>query len=1019
MVQPWSRNFSTDLDHPDKIVVWARLPGLPYRYYMKIMFRYIAGVIGRIVKIDYNTPEGKRGRFTRLAVVVELNKPLVPRILIDGVYQKVEYEGLPTICYSCGRYGHSDDVCKKFMAKEYSKQRVDSSTFLSAPPKDRFGPWMQVSSRRLRKVSESKKMNTLASPKHGFFKATGSSFDMLVDDTYDNIPRDRDTDHVAAGTGDALLNVLKNVIADGGLGNGVVDLGSVHESILVVIEINGSEKRVQLRGSGSDAPRTCVTVKASSHIAVRVVERGADLGSKKGGDPARMKQPSRQPSKVGLDEWVGSFDRELEDSMKGQRSPSLGSDQQVAETLDVKWRENVSFDGADFDRFLCLFLSSHKRDILVLLELRVSGRKSDMFITCHGFPSSYRVEANGFSGGIWLLWKHSVSIDVLAVSNQYIHASCMDNYARRSFLLTYVYASATKRKRDELWDQLIALKSSGNTTWVLGGDFNSILSFEERMGGSYRRDGVSTQFCDFMRCSDLNDLGFQGPRFIWKHGTLHQRLDRCLGNDEWWNLWPSSQVMHLGRLGSDHRSILLVTESLVAAKRNSSFKYPVSWQSHGGFEEMFVGNWNSNLPIVENIANFQTAACRWNQESFGHIGKRKRSLLARIRGIECANESSVVSFLGGLEEKLKYNLDEVSFVPGHCIMDNVIVTREDIHSMRFKSGKKWWMAIKVDLEKAYNRLELCFIEDMLIDLGPANWIRLIMECISTVTMHVLWNGELTDQFQPSRGLRLSQAIEIQIANRSWKEIHLSRNGMGLSHLFFADDLVFFVEATTQQMRVIRTVLHDFCDASGHRARLVLQAIPSYTMQVTWIPKRVCLEIEKLIHIFIWGDSTDHKMVYLVRWDEVSRPTQDGGLGFRHLDYYKWDGSILACLRQGRCSRLWMGITRVWDAVRQGLIWSVRDGKSVGFCMKPKLVVVFVAMMLVSYSCMASPRRAMLGGLYGQQQRHQVGKAKSVEAGTRNTVEKNTDNHHNIPRQKYDGWGNNSPDSGDNGDDGNG
>ncbi|KAK8561912.1 hypothetical protein V6N13_148942 [Hibiscus sabdariffa] len=84
-----------------------------------------------------------------------------------------------------------------------------------------------------------------------------------------------------------------------------------------------------------------------------------------------------------------------------------------------------------------------------------------------------------------------------------------------------------------------------------------------------------------------------------------------------------------------------------------------------------------------------------------------------------------------------------------------------------------------------------------------------------------------------------------------------------------------------------------------------------------------------------------------------------------------------------------------------------------------LVVVFVAMMLVSYSCMASPRRAMLGGLYGHQQRHQVGKGKSVEAGTRNTVEKNTDNHHNIPRQKYDGWGNNSPDSGDNGDDGNG
>ncbi|KAK8609734.1 hypothetical protein V6N13_093149 [Hibiscus sabdariffa] len=179
------------------------------------------------------------------------------------------------------------------------------------------------------------------------------------------------------------------------------------------------------------------------------------------------------------------------------------------------------------------------------------------------------------------------------------------------------------------------------------------------MGSSCRRDGVSTQFCDFMRCSELNDLGFQGPRYTWKHGTLHQRLDRCLGNDEWWTMWSNSHVLHLGRLGSDHRPILLLTESLGAVKRSSSFKYLAAWQSHGGFEEMLTGNWKSDLSIVENIANFQTAACRWNYESFGHIGRWKRSLLARIRWIECANESSLVPIFGGLEKQLKYELEDV------------------------------------------------------------------------------------------------------------------------------------------------------------------------------------------------------------------------------------------------------------------------------------------------------------------------------------------------------------------------
>lgn len=93
----------------------------------------------------------------------------------------------------------------------------------------------------------------------------------------------------------------------------------------------------------------------------------------------------------------------------------------------------------------------------------------------------------------------------------------------------------------------------------------------------------------------------------------------------------------------------------------------------------------------------------------------------------------------------------------------------------------------------------------------------------------------------------------------------------------------------------------------------------------------------------------------------------------------------------------------------------------------KLLVVFLVVMMVSSGCMGgtSPRRAMIGGIYGQEQRHDhVGKGKASE-GRRNRVEdswpaKNINNHHNIPRQKYDDWGSNSPDNGDdNGDDGSG
>ncbi|XP_039064444.1 uncharacterized protein LOC120209523 [Hibiscus syriacus] len=103
-VQPWSRTFST-------MKVWVRLPSLPHRYYSKAIFRRIAMVIGQVVKIDYSTNSGERGRFTLLAVLMNLNKPLIPCLKIDGFWKKIEYEGLQQICFQCGVYGHSKENC--------------------------------------------------------------------------------------------------------------------------------------------------------------------------------------------------------------------------------------------------------------------------------------------------------------------------------------------------------------------------------------------------------------------------------------------------------------------------------------------------------------------------------------------------------------------------------------------------------------------------------------------------------------------------------------------------------------------------------------------------------------------------------------------------------------------------------------------------------------------------------------------------------------------------------------------
>lgn len=106
-VHPWQPSFSPmnlEINKVYKVYGWIRLPNLPVKYYHKSLLRAIAQVLGEVVRIDYNTEAGGRGQFARLAVIIDLTKPLTSKLKVDGEELIVEYEGLPTICYHCGRY---------------------------------------------------------------------------------------------------------------------------------------------------------------------------------------------------------------------------------------------------------------------------------------------------------------------------------------------------------------------------------------------------------------------------------------------------------------------------------------------------------------------------------------------------------------------------------------------------------------------------------------------------------------------------------------------------------------------------------------------------------------------------------------------------------------------------------------------------------------------------------------------------------------------------------------------------
>ena len=155
--------------------------------------------------------------------------------------------------------------------------------------------------------------------------------------------------------------------------------------------------------------------------------------------------------------------------------------------------------------------------------------------------------------------------------------------------------------------------------------------------------------------------------------------------------------------------------------------------------------------------------------------------------------------------------------------------KELIHSISKKKGKVGYMAIKIDLEKAYDKLEWSFIRDMLLRINlPVDLIDLIMSCVSLVSPSIMFNGVPLEPIFPLRGVRqghplspyllilyinfLDQLIEEKCNNKQWNPVKALQNGPAFSHLMFADNLVLFARADHFNCSTIRDFLDEFAQA---------------------------------------------------------------------------------------------------------------------------------------------------------------------------------------------------------------
>ncbi|CAL1359639.1 unnamed protein product [Linum trigynum] len=143
------------------MIVWVHLPELKIHFYHKEVLTTLGNLIGRTIKLDYHTLTQQRAKFARLAVEVDLSRPLVPRIWLDDDWQPVEYENLPVVCFECGKIGHSSASCPLLRpAPVPTVANTPAGGHQASPevapePNAGFGPWMLVTRKGRRNQSES------------------------------------------------------------------------------------------------------------------------------------------------------------------------------------------------------------------------------------------------------------------------------------------------------------------------------------------------------------------------------------------------------------------------------------------------------------------------------------------------------------------------------------------------------------------------------------------------------------------------------------------------------------------------------------------------------------------------------------------------------------------------------------------------------------------------------------------------------------------------------------------------
>ncbi|XP_019233129.1 PREDICTED: uncharacterized protein LOC109213752 [Nicotiana attenuata] len=229
---------------------------------------------------------------------------------------------------------------------------------------------------------------------------------------------------------------------------------------------------------------------------------------------------------------------------------------------------------------------------MAVLENRVKANNADPIM--RKVFSNWQWAANydeAPGGRIWVVWDRTkVEFEVKQAHEQYIAGQVSVRHCNTNFNFVAVYGKHNIQDRKILWEDLKGTMNGVTGPSLIMGDFNSILSIEDRVQGNPVQEVEVKDFKIFIIDAGLDEIRTMGRKYTWTNNHVHSRIDRILVNAEWIQKWPTMEGIIMNPRFSDHCPLkVTITDTVMEGKR--PFKFFNCLAAHHDFDDILNQCW--------------------------------------------------------------------------------------------------------------------------------------------------------------------------------------------------------------------------------------------------------------------------------------------------------------------------------------------------------------------------------------------------------------------------------------------